>query len=140
MRFATSFLSLKFRDSAVKGESIMDKATGEIFTKRPADGRVVSFYQNKKYLHDIALRLRVLLSNNANFIYDRTSSSKLENVIFIASTTVSVHQLPKEISKKFHYVHCIRPADKSQKSNYIKWESEKKFQHGSIIKRGTKRC
>ena len=63
--------------------------------------------------------------NNFNFIYDRTSSSKLENVIFIASTTVPVHQLPKEISKKFHYVHCIRPADKSQKSNYIKFISDK---------------
>ena len=63
--------------------------------------------------------------NNFNFIYDRTSSSKLENVIFIASTTVPVHQLPKEISKKFHYVHCIRPADKSQKCNYIKFISDK---------------
>lgn len=75
MRFATTFLSLKFRDYAVNGESIMDKATGEIFTKRPADGRTVSFFQNKKYLHDIALRLRVLLSNNMNFIYDKTSES-----------------------------------------------------------------
>ena len=63
--------------------------------------------------------------NNFNFIYDRTSSSKLENVIFIASTTVPVYQLPKEISKKFHYVHCIRPADKSQKCNYIKFISDK---------------
>ena len=75
MRFATTFLSVKFRDYAVKGESIMDKATGEIFTKRPADGRTVSFFQNKKYLHDIALRLRVLLSNNVNFTYDKTSES-----------------------------------------------------------------
>ena len=62
---------------------------------------------------------------NFNFIYDRTSSSKLENVIFIASTTVPVYQLPKEISKKFHYVHCIRPADKSQKGNYMKFISDK---------------
>jgi len=75
MRFATTFLSVKFRDYAVKGESIMDKATGEIFTKRPADGRVVSFFQNKKYLHDLALRLRVLLSNNENFYYDTDSES-----------------------------------------------------------------
>ena len=75
MRFATTFLSLKFRDYAVKGESIMDKSTGEIFTKRPADGRVVSFFQNKKYLQDMALRLRVLLSNNTNFTYDKESQS-----------------------------------------------------------------
>lgn len=75
MRFATTFLSLKFRDYAVNGESIMDKSTGEIFTKRPADGRVVSFFQNKKYLHDMALRLRVLLSNYANFTYDGESET-----------------------------------------------------------------
>jgi len=47
MRFATTFISNKYRDFAVKGEVLMDKATGEIFTKRPEDGRVVSFFQNK---------------------------------------------------------------------------------------------
>lgn len=62
---------------------------------------------------------------NFNFLYDKTSSSNLQNVIFIASTTVPIQQLPKEISKKFHYYHCIRPADKSQKLNYIKFISLK---------------
>ena len=69
MRFATTFLSNKYRDYAVNGESLMDKATGEIFTKRPSDGRVVSFFQNKKYMHDLMLELRVLLNNNASFRY-----------------------------------------------------------------------
>ena len=63
--------------------------------------------------------------NNFNFLYDRTSSSTLQNVIFIASTTVPVQMLPKEVSKKFHYIHCIRPAEKNQKYNYIKFISEK---------------
>ena len=58
MRFATSFLSIENRDFAVHGESIMDKATGEIFTKRKTDGRVVSFFQNKKYLHDMMMEMR----------------------------------------------------------------------------------
>ena len=69
MRFATTFISNKYRDYAVKGEVLMDKATGEIFTKRPEDGRVVSFFQNKKYMHDLMLELRVLLNNNARFTY-----------------------------------------------------------------------
>ena len=69
MRFGTTFLSNKYRDYAVNGESIMDKATGEIFTKRPLDGRVVSFFQNKKYMHDLMLELRVLLNNNGSFRY-----------------------------------------------------------------------
>ena len=63
--------------------------------------------------------------NNFNFLYDRTSSSTLKNVIFIASTTVPVQMLPKEVSKKFHYIHCIRPAEKNQKYNYIKFISAK---------------
>lgn len=69
MRFATTFISNKYRDFAVKGEVIMDKATGEIFTKRPEDGRVVSFFQNKKYMTDLMMDLRILLNNNRAFRY-----------------------------------------------------------------------
>lgn len=64
MRFGTTFLSNKYRDYAVNGESIMDKATGEIFTKRPTDGRVVSFFQNQKFIDDMMLELRVLLTTH----------------------------------------------------------------------------
>ena len=63
--------------------------------------------------------------NNFKFIYDRASSSSLENIIFIASTTLPIYKLPKDISKMFHYNHCIRPADKSQKINFINFISEK---------------
>ena len=49
MRFATTFIGSQYRDYSVNGESIMDKATGELMLKRPADGRVISFNQNKKY-------------------------------------------------------------------------------------------
>ena len=63
--------------------------------------------------------------NDFNFLYDRTSSSHLPNVIFIASSTVPIQMLPKEVSKKFHYVHCIRPVDNNNKNNYIKFLSQK---------------
>ena len=63
--------------------------------------------------------------NNFNFLYDRTTSSKLENTIFIASTTIPIQRLPKDISNKFHYIHCIRPVERAQKSNYIKFLSQK---------------
>ena len=69
MRFATTFLSNEYRDYAVNGESLVDKTTGELFIKRPEDGRVVSFFQNKKYMSDLMLDLRVLLNNNASFLY-----------------------------------------------------------------------
>jgi hypothetical protein len=73
MRFATTFLSINNRDYAVNGESLQDKTTGEIFTKR-LDGRVVSFFQNKKYNYDLCLELRILLTTNSEFYYDRTSN------------------------------------------------------------------
>jgi hypothetical protein len=73
-RFATTFLSSKNRKFAVKGESLMDKATGEIFTKRYADGKVVSFFQNKKNINDILNGLRITLDttelNLPVYIYD----------------------------------------------------------------------
>ena len=75
IRYATSFLDVKYRDYAVNGEAIMDKTTGEIFMKRPSDGRMISFEQNKKYLHDIVLELRMLLNNNTNFEYPSESYS-----------------------------------------------------------------
>lgn len=70
-RFGTAFLSNDLRDYAVNGESIMDKSSGEIFTRRPADGRVVSFFQNKKYLDELMFELRVLISSHENFRFPK---------------------------------------------------------------------
>lgn len=68
MRFATTFLSYKFRDYGVIGESLQDKATGEIYTKRE-DGRTVSFFQNKKIYEDLCLKLRIMINNNPGFMW-----------------------------------------------------------------------
>lgn len=68
-RFATSALSVKYRDKAVKGEFLTDKTSGEWFIKRPEDGRVVSFAQTHKYVHDILLEMRVVLNNTPGFLY-----------------------------------------------------------------------
>lgn len=81
MRFATTFLSSQYRKYAVHGEAIMDKATGELFMKRVADGRVVSFHQNKKYIHDLMLELRVLLTNNEGFTYPKEN----ENAYYLST-------------------------------------------------------
>ena len=59
--------------------------------------------------------------NNFNFIYDKVCSSKISNVILIASTSIIDKQLPKDVSKKFHYTYCLRPCEKNQKANLIKF-------------------
>lgn len=73
MRFGNTFLSTKFRDYATAGEVIMDKVSGEIFFKRPEDGKIISFDQNKKYMHEVVWELKVLLNNNPNFSYPKNN-------------------------------------------------------------------
>lgn len=75
IRYATAFLSTEYRDYSVNGEAIMDKTTGELFIRRPIDGKVISFFQNKKYIHDLVFELRVLLTNNSEFYYPKNSIS-----------------------------------------------------------------
>ena len=137
MRFATTFLSNKYRDYAIKGETIMDKATGEIFTKRPLDGRVVSFFQNKKYMSDLMLELRVMLTNNTAFtypietdvnacylstdydmmhIYSNEEKSIITNDHIIPNTSVATTKIQFNLSKKTNGFFCrltTRDTDKA---------------------------
>jgi hypothetical protein len=74
-RFATTFLSTKYRDHAVPGEALMDKTSGELFMKRPIDGKIISFTQDKKLLDELVLDLKVLLTNNSQFTYNADSKN-----------------------------------------------------------------
>lgn len=60
--------------------------------------------------------------NNFNFIYDKVCASKLNNVILIASCS---YQPPKPVSEKFHYSICVRPCEKNQKINLMKFIGKK---------------
>lgn len=82
-RFATAFISNEYRDFAVRGETIQDKSSGEIFIKRPEDGRVVSFFQNKKFIDDLMLNMKVSINTNADFIYPTDSTENTD--IFYAA-------------------------------------------------------
>ena len=80
-----------------------------------------NYMQNKPFIVYIR-NIEKMFSNmnNFNFIYDKVSSSKL-NIILIVSTSILQNQLPKELLSKFHYTYCIRPCEKSQKINLIKF-------------------
>lgn len=128
IRFATTFISNKYRDFSVKGEVLMDKETGEIFTRRPSDGRVVSFFQNKKYMHELMLELRVLLNNNVTFKYpaetdtnayylntdydiitindDNTSDILVNDTVIPNTNDTNVHKLSFNISTKSNGFIC----------------------------------
>jgi hypothetical protein len=92
IRFATTFLSHEYRDYSVEGEALMDKMTGELFIKRPEDGRVLSFEQNKKYAYDQVLELRILLTNNEEFTYPTMGTNA-----FYVSTNYDLVTINKEV-------------------------------------------
>lgn len=155
MRFGTTFISNKYRDYAVKGEVLMDKATGEIFTKRPEDGRVVSFFQNKKYMHELMLELRVLLNNNSNFRYpgeddvealylstdydlmtiydDKEHNIMTEDTIIPNSSVTSFHKLSFNISNKSNGFFCRMTSRDSDKA-VIEWVTS---QYNTLFKNYT---
>lgn len=95
VRYANTFLSDKYRDYAVNGEAIMDKVSGEYFIKRVTDGRVVSFSQNKKYIHDTVFELKVALANYPSFTYPYDS----ESTVYI-SQNYDLASINNELSRR----------------------------------------
>ena len=82
-----------------------------------------NFMQNKPliiYIRNIEKMLSNM--NNFNFIYDKVCASKLNDVILIASCS---YQPPKPVSEKFHYAICVRPCEKNQKINLMKFIAKK---------------
>ena len=64
LRFGSGYLDTKYRNKAMKYEVMHDRVTGEQLFRRGSDGKFISFYQNFKYIHDMALELSILLANN----------------------------------------------------------------------------
>ena len=64
IRFGSGYLDTKYRNKAMKYEVMHDRVTGEQLFRRGSDGKFISFYQNFKYIHDMALELSILLANN----------------------------------------------------------------------------
>lgn len=98
-RFATTFLSTKYRDRAVNGEVLMDKSTGELFIKRTTDGKVVSFYQNKKNINEIVFDAYNLISNNTSFKYPNNNDNAFyvsTNYDLVATNNETLYDLTKD--------------------------------------------
>ena len=108
IRFATTFLSHEYRDYSVEGEALMDKMTGELFIKRPEDGRVLSFEQNKKYAYDQVLELRILLTNNEEFTYPTMGTNA-----FYVSTNYDLVTINNEVPNDILVNNTIIPVKTS---------------------------
>lgn len=83
VRFGTSYLSIEHETASVESEVLMDKIDGEIFIKRPLDGKVISFSQNNKFLYETIMELKILLKNYSNIKYPLTSGSYFTSTDYI---------------------------------------------------------
>ena len=142
IRFATTFLSNEYREYGVNGESLMDKATGEIFTKRNVDGRVVSFFQNKKYIGEMLQEFVILTNNNPSFTFpEETDLNSLylstdydlmtindDHIVDIVENNISIpntndtmrHQLKFNLSGKTNGFF-IRLTTRDSDKNIVNW-------------------
>ena len=53
VRFGATFLDVENKEKSVKGEILSDKIDGELFLKRPLDGRIVSFNQKASSTYEM---------------------------------------------------------------------------------------
>ena len=87
VRFGGTFIDRKYKNYAWNGEAVIDKITGEILFKRKEDGKLVSFVQNDKYIHDIMVELRILMKNHVAYVYPSGQSA------FFISTDYDVEDI-----------------------------------------------
>lgn len=91
-RFGAAFLDKKYHQFAEFGEVLMDKITGEMFMKRKADGKIISFIQNKDYLSDIMVEMRLLMKNYTHFTYPVNKEA------FFSSSNFNIHNITGAIT------------------------------------------
>lgn len=131
MRFGTTFLSYQYRDKAVKGESLMDKITGEIFHKR-SDNRVVSFFENKRFMYDVCMELKILMASNSKFTYPE----ELETGFYI-NTNYDSMTLNHEKRLNILQTNLVIDNDEEEKYTKLKFTSAAGA-NGFLFKPGTR--
>lgn len=78
VRYGESFLSIGNNKKSELGEIMADKITGELYIKRPADGRIVSFKQKSQTTYDTLREFNVQFAySSVDFLYPDDPGSYL---------------------------------------------------------------
>lgn len=69
VRFGTTFLDVDYKDKSVKGEILSDKMDGELYIRRPIDGKIVSFSQKASNPYEMMkdFNIQFLTANGFNY-------------------------------------------------------------------------
>ena len=67
VRFGSSFLDITKHEKSVLGEIMTDKLTGEVYIKRPQDGKLISFRQKSHTVYEAVQEFNIQYQSSIGF-------------------------------------------------------------------------
>lgn len=80
VRYGSSFLNIDRNRQSVPGEIMTDKLSGEVYLKRPGDGKIVSFKQKAHTLYEAIQEFNIQFQSSLEFTYPENPGSYLLGV------------------------------------------------------------
>ena len=77
VRYGSSFLSIDKNKQSVSGEIMTDKLTGEVYIKRPHDGKIISFRQKSHSVYEAIQEFNIQFQSSIGFTYPEDPGSYL---------------------------------------------------------------
>lgn len=77
VRYGSSFLSVSKHKKSVSGEIMTNKITGEVYIKRPADKKVISFKQKSQTVYEAVTEFNMQFQSANGFIFPNDPGSYL---------------------------------------------------------------
>jgi hypothetical protein len=94
VRYGSSFLSVSNNRQSAPGEVMTDKLTGEIYIKRPSDGKIVSFKQKSQTVYQTIEEFDIQFQSSQGFKYPRTKGA------FLLGTKLNVDEMKAEDNQR----------------------------------------
>lgn len=89
VRYGSTFLNAEFIKRAAPGEILKDPITGELFTKRSIDGKLISFAQKSRTVYDFLHEFNLQYQSALRFKYPDGPGSFLIGTWFDVNTMIT---------------------------------------------------
>ena len=83
VRYGSTFLSVDNHKHSVPGEIMTDKLTGEVYLKRPIDGKIISFRQKSQTVYEAIQEFNIQFQSSVGFTHPNTPGSYLLGTKFL---------------------------------------------------------
>ena len=101
VRYGSSFLSVDNHRHSVPGEIMTNKVTGEVYIKRPGDGKIISFRQKSHTLYEAIQEFNIQFQSSVGFIHPESPGSYLLGTKFLVDE-FEPDENKKDILKEYH--------------------------------------